>query len=649
MAMELSIIAQFDELRRCSDVLREGTAEIEFLKFVQLQDECRLQWLKAVQEAQRLQRELDTALRGMSDLETKLFHARKLLEEEAKVRKHAEHERDAMEKKMIAVCDIMKNEQDIKDETRERLAFMNAYSYKRKSAHDRIDELGNDINSTGSFLSDLSLTQSEDDFLDVRMSRNRSWKKHRPSTNNASGVAYTGNKRTRLSQDKRKSISQQQDGQSKRKSVSESKKVIELGPNEKIVAHTKVSVPQDDGPILAESIIHAIPPQQYQQQPMAKPMPTPRKDSEAKENVSPNRFKTPTKTTSKFSKMDLFTPSAPPFEEVEKGYINRNPMTPSVKRSIMRQHTFASKTFLRSETCTQCQLKIRFGVAALRCRECKAVVHTDCREQLSIACVPQSAGTPTIKGSQANSLSDYTPNLGPMIPGLIVHCVNEIEMRGLTEVGIYRVPGSEREVRALKEKFLRGKTVPSLSNVDINVLCGCVKDFLRSLREPLIPSALWKDFSNAVQAISTKQKQKDLLALIDRLPQPNRDTLAYLIQHFQRIAECKEVKMPLENLARVFAPTIVGYSSPDLDTHATFAETVIQFNILESLLNISTDYWSQFVNVCEDEPAEEFHRHQPKSYGTLNTKSYMGTPLLKSGRKERKFYATPPYPASKKK
>lgn len=28
MTMELSIIAQFDELRRCSDVLREGTAEI---------------------------------------------------------------------------------------------------------------------------------------------------------------------------------------------------------------------------------------------------------------------------------------------------------------------------------------------------------------------------------------------------------------------------------------------------------------------------------------------------------------------------------------------------------------------------------------------------------------------------------------------
>lgn len=631
--MELSIIAQFDELRRCSDVLRDGTAELEFLKFVHLQDECRLQWLKAVQEAQRLQRELDTALRGMSDLETKLFHARKLLEEESKARKHAEHERDAMEKKMFAVCDIVKNEQDIKDETRERLAFMNAYSYKRKSTHDRIEELGNDINSTGSFLSDLSLTQSEDDFLDVKTSRNRSWKKHRPSYN-ASGAVYAGNKRTRLSKDA-----------SKRKSVNESKRVIELGPNEKIVAHTKVSVPQDDGPILAESIIQAMPSQHQVFETMSKPTvvqpkATPKKDPEAKENVSPNRFKTPTKTDSKFSKMHMFTPSAPPIEEVEP---SRTIMTPSIKRSIMRQHAFTGKTFLKSETCTQCQQRIRFGSVGLRCRECKAVVHSDCRDQLSIACVPQSAGTPTIKGHQAGNLSDYTPSVGPMIPGLIVHCVNEIETRGLTEVGIYRVPGSEREVRTLKEKFLRGKTVPSLSSVDINVLCGCVKDFLRSLREPLIPLALWRDFSNAVQAISTKQKQKDVFDAIARLPQPNRDTLAYLIQHFQRIAECREVKMPLENLARVFAPTIVGYSSADLDAHATFAETVIQFNILESLLNIPTDYWSQFVNV--EEPAQE---EEQKPYATLNAKSYMGTPLLKSGRKERKFYATPPYPAKKK-
>ncbi|XP_062548165.1 rac GTPase-activating protein 1 isoform X3 [Armigeres subalbatus] len=548
---------------------------------------------------------------------------------------------------MVAVCDIVRNEQDIKDETKERLAFMNAYSYKRKSTHNRSDKYGNnDINSTGSFLSDLSVTQSEDDFLNSKISRHSGLRPHRPSNNNASGAFYVGNKRTRLSHDasKRRSVNQ------------ESRKVIELDTNDKIIAHTKVSVPQDDGPILAESIIQAVPSHQsttfdlMSKPSIILPKATPKKDCNSKENVSPNEFKTPTQAEKKFSKMNLFTPSAPPVEEVESNGFKRNTMTPSVKRSFMRQHAFTGKmhAFLKSETCAHCQQRIRFGSVGLRCRDCKVVVHADCRDQLSIACVPQSGGTPGSKGKFTGYLSDYTPNIGPMIPGLIVHCVNEIETRGLGEEGIYRIPGSEREVRALKEKFLSGKTVPNLTAVDINVLCGCVKDFLRSLREPLIPTALWNTFSNAVQATSINQVQKELYDAIDRLPQPNRDTLAYLVQHFQRIAECKVVKMSLNNLARVFAPTIVGYSSENVDNHAMFAETVIQVNVLMGLFNIPTDYWSQFVNV-EPESEREDDPHQQKPYNTLNAKSYMGTPLLKSGRKERKFYATPPYPSSKKK
>jgi Rac GTPase-activating protein 1 len=82
---------------------------------------------------------------------------------------------------------------------------------------------------------------------------------------------------------------------------------------------------------------------------------------------------------------------------------------------------------------------------------------------------------------------------------------------------------------------LRGKGIPNLTQIDVHVLCGCIKDFLRSLREPLIPLALWSDFSNAVQSIdSPEQCQRALFDAIHKLPQPNRDTLAYLIQHFQR-------------------------------------------------------------------------------------------------------------------
>lgn len=109
-----------------------------------------------------------------------------------------------------------------------------------------------------------------------------------------------------------------------------------------------------------------------------------------------------------------------------------------------------------------------------------------------------------------------------------------MEERGLSEVGIYRVSGSKNEIKNLKERILRGKALPNLSSVDVHVLCGCIKDFLRGLREPLIPTNLWTTFSNAVQMIEDAAIERELFAAVDQLPQANRDTLAFLILHLQR-------------------------------------------------------------------------------------------------------------------
>lgn len=110
----------------------------------------------------------------------------------------------------------------------------------------------------------------------------------------------------------------------------------------------------------------------------------------------------------------------------------------------------------------------------------------------------------------------------------------KVETRGLSEEGIYRVSGSEKEIKALKERILRGKSLPPLTIYDIHVVCGCIKDFLRGLREPLIPTGLWKNFSNAVQEPNEKVAVRELFAAINQLPQANRDTLAFLIMHLQR-------------------------------------------------------------------------------------------------------------------
>lgn len=139
-----------------------------------------------------------------------------------------------------------------------------------------------------------------------------------------------------------------------------------------------------------------------------------------------------------------------------------------------------------------------------------------------------------MKNGKQGFISEYVPTDAPMVPGLIVHCVNEVETRGLNEEGIYRVSGSQKEIKLLKERFLRGKSVPSVGEIDIHVICGCIKDFIRDLREPLIPTKLWADFANAAQNIDDKQAVRDIHIALNQLPQANRDTLAFLILHLQR-------------------------------------------------------------------------------------------------------------------
>lgn len=93
-----------------------------------------------------------------------------------------------------------------------------------------------------------------------------------------------------------------------------------------------------------------------------------------------------------------------------------------------------------------CEKRVRFGKTALRCKECKAFCHIECQNVIPLPCIP-IVNTPNHKKA-TGTVSDYTPTMPPMVPSLVVHCTNEIEQRGLQELGVYRIPGSEKEVKS---------------------------------------------------------------------------------------------------------------------------------------------------------------------------------------------------------
>lgn len=107
----------------------------------------------------------------------------------------------------------------------------------------------------------------------------------------------------------------------------------------------------------------------------------------------------------------------------------------------------------------------------------------------------------------------------------------------------------------------------------------------------MIPTSSYKEFIDAVE----KNDEELLTAAISELPIPNRDTLAYLCVHWQKVAENQSVnQMPLENLATCLGPTIVGYSSKfgciqsNTRGNQQPAETRRQHQVLLSLLKLNT-------------------------------------------------------------
>lgn len=49
--------------------------------------------------------------------------------------------------------------------------------------------------------------------------------------------------------------------------------------------------------------------------------------------------------------------------------------------------------------------------------------------------------------------------------------------------------------------------------------------------------------------------------------------------------------MPTTNLAKIFGPTVVGYSKQEPDHAAILGETFIQQDVMLHFLNISNDFW----------------------------------------------------------
>lgn len=99
-------------------------------------------------------------------------------------------------------------------------------------------------------------------------------------------------------------------------------------------------------------------------------------------------------------------------------------------------------------------------------------------------------------------LEDVCERENTLIPTIVVKLLEEIELRGLDEVGLYRIPGSIGSINALKNAFdEEGATDNSFTLEDdrwfeVNAIAGCFKMYLRELPDSLFSHAMVNDFTD---------------------------------------------------------------------------------------------------------------------------------------------------------
>lgn len=542
----LNLQSLYDNLRTHVDLINENI-EPSFIQMVQNFEDCRRKWVRTLDELGSCKEMLRKAEMERGALDVKLKHARNQVDVEIRRRQKAEAECETLDRQIQLIRDLLTSEGStnsiqLSAEQRSALAFLNTNC--QTNNHNNSRRLVT-IDESASILSDISYDKTDDsldwDSTNIRTVRLRKREKRRSSRNLIDGPP-SATKRSRST------------GRTSERN------------SETLVTKTTVTVPANGGPVEAVSTIETVP---YWTRS--------RRKTAAMEWDSES-----------VKSQDVFKAADNP-----EGENKAEPSTPQSKGSV-RLHDFVSKTVIKPESCVPCGKRIKFGKISLKCRDCRVASHPECRERCPLPCIPNLGGTPVRIGEGV--LTDYVPDTAPMIPPLLVHCVSEIEQRGLHEAGLYRLSGADRTVKDLKEKFLRSKTVPVLSKVDdIHAITGLLKDFLRNLKEPLLTFRLNRTFMEAAEVSDEDNSIALMYQTISDLPQPNRDTLAFLILHLKRVADSLDTKMDISNLARVFGPTIVGHSVPNPEPMMILQDTKRQPMVVERLLSLPVDYWSQYV------------------------------------------------------
>ncbi|XP_064422364.1 SLIT-ROBO Rho GTPase-activating protein 3 isoform X2 [Latimeria chalumnae] len=149
---------------------------------------------------------------------------------------------------------------------------------------------------------------------------------------------------------------------------------------------------------------------------------------------------------------------------------------------------------------------------------------------------------------------------GQAIPLVVESCIRYINLYGLQQQGIFRVPGSQVEVNDIKNSFERGEDplADDQNEHDINSVAGVLKLYFRGLENPLFPKERFQDLISTIKMESTAERVHQIQQTLVTLPRAVIIVMRYLFAFLNHLSQYSdENMMDPYNLAICFGPTLM--------------------------------------------------------------------------------------------
>ncbi|NXG42420.1 RHG25 protein, partial [Psilopogon haemacephalus] len=195
------------------------------------------------------------------------------------------------------------------------------------------------------------------------------------------------------------------------------------------------------------------------------------------------------------------------------------------------------------------------------------------------------------------------------VPILVQKCAEFILQQGLSEEGIFRLPGQDNLVKQLREAFDAGERPSFGRDTDVHTVASLLKLYLRELPEPVVPWLQYEEFLLCGQVLDTDRSKghQELLKQLSLLPRDNYNLLSYICRFLHEIQLNSSVnKMSVDNLATVIGVNLIR---PQIEDPATIMRGTPR---IQKVMTVMISDHAELFPPSKDEPLSPAAPQQEK-------------------------------------